>query len=749
MSHLRGSRAVGALVIAASVVVVGAASARSASDTVALDPAWNGGAPVVTPIGIQGWTGASVVQLDGKVVTAGSTMVDHGTDGFLQRRLPDGTLDQAFGNGGTVIFDSAGMVDHVEDVALAPDGHIVVVGSFGYAPGAGTSQMLYRFAADGTLDRDFGPFGTGRPQLDAGEFTGVVVTETGDIVVAGTGMEERYGTDLTLLRYDPHGNLDPNFGGEFNTGSDEQHSSLEHGTDLVRLPSGAFVVPGWRQSDDRSGHVGPGEAIAARFTPTGHLDPTFGRQGVSVLSSLGVGEPVAALCDSLGRVDLLVDMHDNPPTHVLTRLTLTGAIDPTFGVGGTTSDEGPAGAFARDPQGRLVVATGWGGMHVRRYDADGRVDDGFGRPAFWVHPNGDFVAGATFQPDGKLLVTGYGYHEYPSGGVGFHASVLRLVSAPSPPPTITTTTTTSTTSTTTPQSQSQSQSQSSTAGASDPAPAGSTAGPGPAGGAGTSSGAPAAGDSRPTTSAPGAGTDGYWMLGRDGGVHAFGDARDLGGAPTRAATDLAVTPDGRGYWILDRTGRTWARGNARPLPPAPAPRAGESWVGIAPTRTGGGYWLASSTGRVFAAGDATARGDAAGRRLAAPIVDLSPSPGGRGYLLVGADGAVFTFGDAAFAGSMAGRRLSAPIRSLVPDPDHRGYWLVASDGGTFSFDARFRGSLGGRRLNAPITGMIAYGDGYLMTAGDGGAFTFSNRRFRGSLAGYPPAQPIVAIAATP
>jgi hypothetical protein len=65
----------------------------------------------------------------------------------------------------------------------------------------------------------------------------------------------------------------------------------------------------------------------------------------------------------------------------------------------------------------------------------------------------------------------------------------------------------------------------------------------------------------------------------------------------------------------------------------------------------------------------------------------------------------------------------------------------------FAFDAPFRGSLGGMRLNAPITGMVSFGDGYLLVGADGGVFDLSDRPFSGSLGSTPPSRPIVSVAA--
>jgi hypothetical protein len=96
---------------------------------------------------------------------------------------------------------------------------------------------------------------------------------------------------------------------------------------------------------------------------------------------------------------------------------------------------------------------------------------------------------------------------------------------------------------------------------------------------------------------------------------------------------------------------------------------------------------------------------------------------------------------------MGGKKLNAPVQSLVPDSDGVGYWLVASDGGIFAFNAPFKGSMGDRKLSRPVTGMVPFGDGYLMVGEDGGIFNFSNKPFAGSLGASPPSRPIVAVAA--
>lgn len=240
---------------------------------------------------------------------------------------------------------------------------------------------------------------------------------------------------------------------------------------------------------------------------------------------------------------------------------------------------------------------------------------------------------------------------------------------------------------------------------------------------------------------------GYWMLGANGSVYAFGDAPTSGSAsgPTVAITARA---DGRGYWTVDAFGDVSHFGTAAAHGGNPSLRLGETVSTISSTRSGNGYWLFTNRGRAFAYGDAHFYGDMSRTVLNGPIVASVATPAGHGYYMIGSDGGVFSFGDAHFHGSTGSMRLNRPIVGIAPTPDNRGYWLVASDGGVFAFNAAFHGSMGATHLNKPVNGLVAFGNGYLMVASDGGVFDFSNKAFVGSLANNPPLAPIIGIAAT-
>src|SRR5581483_11087647 len=64
------------------------------------------------------------------------------------------------------------------------------------------------------------------------------------------------------------------------------------------------------------------------------------------------------------------------------------------------------------------------------------------------------------------------------------------------------------------------------------------------------------------------GRSGYWMLGSDGKVFPFGDAKSMGDASTALpagskAMHIEPTPTAAGYWIVNDDGLVYAYGDAQ------------------------------------------------------------------------------------------------------------------------------------------------------------------------------------------
>ena len=212
-----------------------------------------------------------------------------------------------------------------------------------------------------------------------------------------------------------------------------------------------------------------------------------------------------------------------------------------------------------------------------------------------------------------------------------------------------------------------------------------------------------------------------------GAVQAFGGgARSSGGAEqlplSWVVVSAAGTPSRAGYWLLGGDGGIFTYGDARFFGSTGAMRLNSPIVGMAPTPDGQGYWLVAGDGGIFTFGNARFSGSTGAMRLNSPIVGMAATPDGRGYWLVAADGGIFSFGTAAFFGSTGAMRLNSPIVGMAAAPDGRGYWLVAADGGVFTFgSAAFHGSGADRALVAPTVGIVpaAGGTGYWLVAADG------------------------------
>ncbi len=230
---------------------------------------------------------------------------------------------------------------------------------------------------------------------------------------------------------------------------------------------------------------------------------------------------------------------------------------------------------------------------------------------------------------------------------------------------------------------------------------------------GTWSGAGKVTISYATKSPPPGSSSGYWLLGGDGGVFAYGSSGFFGSGtsgvadcpanpPTRSMPggscwSMTPTADGQGYWMLNAySGKIYAIGDAVSYgQPADTPTFGgstETWptaIDIVATPAGKGYWVLeegqSGLGSVQAFGDAVSYGDgstvAHGAFHVGAPAGMASTPDGKGYWIVDSDGGVFSFGDAVFAGSMGGTWLNAPVIGVAATGDGGGYWLAASDGG--------------------------------------------------------------------
>jgi uncharacterized delta-60 repeat protein len=367
-----------------------------------------------------------VVQGDGKIVVAGEIQ-----DGASQkyfgvfRYLPSGELDRSFGEGGWVATD-LGSFEAARAVALQPDGRIVAAGEalceraicFGLA----------RYNGDGTPDRGFGAGGVVRTMFaQCGCWAhDVAVQPNGRIVVVGQRFQYGDAQDdrlFAVARYLPDGRLDPAFSRDgrvsvdFGFGDDAAYAvALGPGSRI--LAAGAGTRSRYQTEDDFA---------FARFRPNGALDRTFSGDGLATVHFGRRRADVAYAVDIQSSGRIVAAGSSSPglrgtPSVAVLRLNRDGTVDRSFAGDGKRLTRPVAhGGYARavrwQPDGRILVAgrafedtrhdaSDW---FVARYRAGGRLDGSFAGDGIVVTSFGtgaDWAGALALQRDGKLAVAG-------------------------------------------------------------------------------------------------------------------------------------------------------------------------------------------------------------------------------------------------------------------------------------------------------------------------------------------------------
>lgn len=185
------------------------ALARYRSDG-SLDPKFGEGGKLLTDFG--GSDGAVGVYVLGnrRILVAGSTSGKQSAFAAA-RYLPNGDLDQSFGEGGKVTVDMAGGSFIVtNDSALQKNGAVLIGGRVGTSP---SDLAIVRITKKGVPDPTFGEKGRVRVNLGSNseEIEGIAVQADGKIVVSGETQIAGVATGF-VLRLLKNGDTDLGFG---------------------------------------------------------------------------------------------------------------------------------------------------------------------------------------------------------------------------------------------------------------------------------------------------------------------------------------------------------------------------------------------------------------------------------------------------------------------------------------------------------------------------------------------------------
>jgi len=361
---------------------------------------------------------ASAIQADGKLVVGGSINVGNGNEFFLQRYNQDGTLDQAFGAGGTVTTHFPIPWSDLSDLSILPGGKILAAGRLldlnfsGGSSGSREHVAVVRYNTNGTVDESFADNGffnwsIGDSEIEIGR---MVIQPDQKIVLAGhkyVGQSDDNRYDFILIRLNANGSIDESFGeaGIVLTDFNPEVNDPEVIGDMVLQCDGKIVVVGT---------VGLNIGVA-RYHSDGSLDNSFGTGGkttVDIQSTEDAGRAIAVVDN--GKFVIGGYTRAEFYEFALVKLNANGTIDESFGQHGKVhTDFGPfndriSSLAIRD--GKIIVGGSTDitnrefrqdvNFALARYNSNGTLDETFGNGG---KVSNDFSSGSGLVADDRVL----------------------------------------------------------------------------------------------------------------------------------------------------------------------------------------------------------------------------------------------------------------------------------------------------------------------------------------------------------
>ena len=246
-----------------------------------LDTAFNGTGKVITPVGSNSDFAAAVaVQVDGRIVVAGSCDTGTRFDFCAIRYDTNGGLDASFNGSGKVITSYGNDEGIVSAMAIQTDGKIVLVGT------CGTSVKSFcgtRYNVDGSLDTtaNGGLFGASPGGSVVQEASAIAIQADGKFVVAGSCYNGA-AYDFCMVRFDSsNASLDFGFNGTWKVITPVGNSGSLANAAFVQ-PDGKIVLAGLCLNG------GNYDFCAVRYNANGNLDSGFNGNG-KLITAIGNG----------------------------------------------------------------------------------------------------------------------------------------------------------------------------------------------------------------------------------------------------------------------------------------------------------------------------------------------------------------------------------------------------------------------------------------------------------------------------
>lgn len=319
---------------------------------------------------------ATARQVDGKIVCVGRKLGE-AQQIIATRNNANGTADITFGVDGIMHIDIGGDYPIAEDVAILPNGKILVAAQ--RYNGTTRDWVLLRLNDNGQPDATFGSQGLIVTEVaeEGAVPKKIMLQPDGKILLAGGSRFNDVGNNyhFALVRYDANGALDPEFGsgGRVITPIGDNASPI---AGVALLPNGSIIASGTVREGDDVGFA------VVKYEPNGQLSSLFGEDGMVLTFHLDSGIPLA------GNAGVVVDA------------------DGRIIIGGTSGDY----------------------LALARYQSNGTLDVSFGMQGIArLSPyDEDWWSGTSIslQPDQRIIMGATGFRS----GAGYLMHVVRIIS---------------------------------------------------------------------------------------------------------------------------------------------------------------------------------------------------------------------------------------------------------------------------------------------------------------------------------
>lgn len=261
---------------------------------------------------------------------------------WLQRFLPEGTLDSSFGTNGIVYFHKEDAIASANKMIVKPDGHIVVV--YGVREGSGEyNQYITQLTHDGVVDKHFGKHGriTSQSQYDK-NIEDILALPNHKLLATSNYQRADQTWGSCLIRYNRGGRIDSTFGVngvlETNTVSSTARPLL-----LRSQKNGKLLIYATDNGND----------ILMRYNEDATVDNTFGLNGKAIIGATGTFN-INPDVDVQANLRIVATMTTG---NFLKRFMPEGTVDSTFGTDGILdySAIGVGGASFKSYKNGLII----------------------------------------------------------------------------------------------------------------------------------------------------------------------------------------------------------------------------------------------------------------------------------------------------------------------------------------------------------------------------------------------------------